>query len=192
MNWLWYLYGAAALLAVSWLIRAIPRRKLRRARTLPCQIKRILFSPEEHALFAVLKSAVEDEFEIFAKIRASDILSPHRGISRKEAGKLYQSMAGRRFTFVLCHKADLSVAGIVELGEHGAGRKAQETDDPVALLCHAAGLPLIRVPASPYYDTGEIARQVRDEIRREPAIVHGDSEGGRIEPRISNLEDLKF
>ncbi|MEW6037302.1 MAG: DUF2726 domain-containing protein [Pseudomonadota bacterium] len=192
MNWLWYLYGAAALLAVGGLMRAIPRRKLRRARTLPCQIKRILFSPEEHTLFAVLKSAVEDEFEIFAKIRASDILSPHRGIGRKEAGELYQSMAGRRFTFVLCHKADLSVAGVVELAGHAAERKAQDADDPVALLCHAAGLPLIRVPASPYYDSGEIGRQVREEIRREPAIAHGDSEGGRIEPRISNLENLKF
>ncbi|UZR29268.1 DUF2726 domain-containing protein [Methylococcus mesophilus] len=192
MNWLWYIYGAAALVAVGGLMRAIPRRRLRRARSLPCQIKRVLFSPEEHALFAVLKSAVEEEFEIFAKIRASDILSPHRSIARKEAAELYQSMAGRRFTFVLCHKADLSVAGIVELTEHAAGRKSQEADDPVALLCHAAGLPLIRIPASPYYDPGEIARQVRDEIRREPAIIHGDSEGGRIEPRISSLEDLKF
>ncbi|QJD29845.1 DUF2726 domain-containing protein [Methylococcus geothermalis] len=192
MNWLWYIYGAAGLMVAWWLIRAIPRRKLKRARTVPCQIKRMLFSPEEQALFAVLKGAVGDEFEIFAKIRASDILSPHRGAGRREAGELYQSMAGRRFTFVLCHKADLSVAGIVELAEHGAGRKAQDTDDPVALLCHAAGLPLIRIPASPYYDAGEIARQVMDEIRREPAIVHGDGEGGRIEPRISNLEDLKF
>ncbi|MDF9391844.1 MULTISPECIES: DUF2726 domain-containing protein [Methylococcus] len=192
MYWLWYLYGLAALLAVGWLIRAIPRRKLKRARTMPCQIKRILFSPEEHALFAVLKSAIGNEFEIFAKIRASDILSPHPGIGRREAGELYQSMAGRRFTFVLCHKPDLSVAGIVELAEHGTGRKLQEPDDPVVLLCHAAGLPLIRIPASPYYDTGEIARQVKDEIRREPVFVHGDSESGRIEPRISSLEDLKF
>ncbi|WP_333687904.1 DUF2726 domain-containing protein [Methylococcus capsulatus] len=192
MNWLWYLYGAAAVLAIGGLLRTLPRRKLRRARTLPCQIKRILFSPEEHALFAVLKSAIGDDFEVFAKIRASDILSPHRGSGRREAGELYQSMAGRRFTFVLCHKPDLSVAGIVELAEHGAGRKAQEADEPVALLCHAAGLPLIRIPASPYYDMGEIARQIRDEIRREPVFIHGDGEGGRIEPRISSLEDLKF
>lgn len=192
MNWLWYIYGAAGVLLLWLLIRVLPRRKLKRARTLPCQIKRILFSPEEQALFAVLKNAVADEFEVFAKIRASDVLAPHRNVGRKEAGELYQTMAGRRFAFVLCHKADLSVACVVELAEHGTGRKAQDADDPVALLCYAAGLPLIRIPASPYYDAIEIAQMVSDEVRREPAIIHGESEGGRIEPRISNLEDLKF
>lgn len=191
MNWLWYIYGAAGVLALGLLIRALTRRNDKRARAVPCQVNRVLFSPEEQALFAVLKYAIGDDFEVFAKIRASDVLSPHRGISRKEAGDLYKAMAGRRFTFVLCLKVDLSVAGVVELAEHGHSRRTADPDDPVVLLCRSSGLPLVRIPASPYYEPGEIERLVMDEIRREPALPM-EAEGGRREPRISSLDGIKF
>jgi hypothetical protein len=150
-----------------------------------------LFSPEERSLFAVLKHAVGDEFEVFGKIRASEILKPRQGVSRNQARVLLRAMVGRRFTFVLCHKADLSVAAIVEMNRHGHARKSSDAGDRAAELCHATDLPLISIPASLYYDPEEIRTVILEEVRREP-VLPTEFDGGRIEPRISSLKGLPF
>ncbi|HWP00459.1 MAG TPA: DUF2726 domain-containing protein [Methylococcus sp.] len=192
MNPLWYGYGTLIALLL-WLLLYVYVRARRRTRPVgpPCQAHRTLFGPEERFLFSVLKQAVGDEFEVFGKIRASEILRPRKGASRNEARDLLRAMAGRRFTFVLCHKADLSIAAIVEMNRHDHARKSLDAGDPAAELCRAAGLPLIPIQASPYYDPEEIRAAILEEVRREP-VFPAELDGHRIEPRISSLDGLPF
>lgn len=190
MNPLWYGYGALIALLL-WLLLYVRARRRTRPVGPPCQAHRTLFSPGERFLFSVLKQAVGDEFEVFGKIRASEILRPRKDASRSEARDLLRVMAGRRFTFVLCHKADLSIAAIVDMDRHGHARKSPDAGDPAAELCRAAGLPLISIPASPHYDPEEIRAAILEEVRREP-VFPAELDGRRIEPRISSLDGLPF
>jgi hypothetical protein len=148
-----------------------------------------LFNLGERSLFSVLKQAVGDEFEVFGKVCASEILQPRQGTSRNQARDLLRAIAGRKFTFVLCHKADLSIAAIVEMNRHGHARKSRDEGDPAAELCRAVGLPLITIAAGPYYDLEEIRTAILEEVRREP-VFPDELNGRRIEPRISNLDGL--
>lgn len=190
MNPLWYGYGALIVLLL-WLLLYLRARRHMRPVGFSCQAQRTLFDPEERFLFSALKEAIGDQFEVFGKIHASEILHPRKGASRNEARDLLRAMAGRRFTFVLCHKADLSIAAIVEMSRHGHARKFPEAGDPAAELCRAANLPLIPIQASPYYDPEEIRATILEEVRREP-VFPVELDGRRIEPRISSLDGLPF
>lgn len=148
-----------------------------------------LFSPEERLFYSALKQAVEENYEVFGKIRASDLITPrpvsHRGASPEEP----EILAGHHFAFVLCNKADLSVACAVQLQEPASGgRKPQRPPDPLVSVCHAAGLPLVSFVAGPWYDLGEIREAVIQAVRKEPLYVV--ESGGRKEPRISGFDNL--
>lgn len=45
--------------------------------------KGTLFSPAERSFLGVIDSAVSDKYRIFDKVRVADILSPQKGMNRK-------------------------------------------------------------------------------------------------------------
>lgn len=149
----------------------------------------ILFSPEERIFHEVLRQATEDEFVIFGKIRVGDVIQPRRGTPGKTSRGNYDELARRCFPFVLCNRQDLSVACAVLLRDRGHGsRKSATPEDLLTALCDAAGLPVVPIATSPFYQADEVRAAVRDAIRQQPfTLPHVE---GRKEPRISSIEGL--
>jgi hypothetical protein len=150
-----------------------------------------LFSPEERLFYTALKQAVGEDYEIFGKIRMGDVVSPRPSSTRSDRREEFETIGEGHFTFVLCNKADLSVAYAVQLRKHAfAGKEASGHPDPLKSICHAAGLPLVLFEAGPWYDANEIKEAVAQAVRKEPLYL--TESDGRKEPRISRLDNLEL
>ncbi len=75
-----------------------------------------LFSAAEHSFFLVLKQALsDDDYEIFAKVRIADVLTPESGLSRKNWNVAFYRITSKHFDYVLCSKDTLAVVAVIEL-----------------------------------------------------------------------------
>lgn len=155
------------------------------------QKRDFLFSPEERLFYATLKHAVGEDYAIFGRIRAGDLVSPRTGSAKGGAPEEFEAIEGQHFAFVLCDKADLSVACAVQLHEHASARKKNPaTPDPLKPICLAAGLPLVTFEVGPLYDAHEISAAIAEAVRKEPLYL--TESDGRKEPRISRLDNLEL
>lgn len=155
------------------------------------QTNAALFTPEERTLFALLREAVGEDFEILGKIRVGEIIQPRRGTQAPGERSRYEAMTERCFPFVLCRKSDLSVACAMEWRERAhEDRKAFASYDLLQALCAAAGLPLVPLHAGTFYQAEELREAVTNALQLPSLPVpHGD---GRKEPRISSVEGLNL
>jgi hypothetical protein len=142
------------------------------------------FSPEEQILFAVLKRAIGDEYEIFSKIPVADLVISRSGQGQSETVKLKKSLLKQLFSFVLCNKTDMAVACAIRLEEPEPDPLSRELQS----MCDAASLPLVQIASAPYHNAEEIRRSIHNAIRLEPS--HTTESHGRREPRISSFEGL--
>jgi hypothetical protein len=175
--------GAGLLAAlVLWILQNRPWRRAKAPR-IAYQRRDFLLTPEERQLFAALKDAVGEHYELFAKLRLADVVAPRGG------GPLPESLLALRLSFLLCHRRDLTVACGVQLAPLQAGsRDAAGEGDSLRGICQAAGLPLVEIAASPLYDRQEIQAAVAAALTREP--LYATEANGRKEPGFSGLEDL--
>ena len=92
--------------------------------------------------------------------------------------------------FVLVRKSDLGIACAIQLVQHKILRSRDKatTESPLRTICQAAGLPLIRMEAGPFYDHEDIRQAVAESVRREPLFI--TESDGRREPTLDRLERL--
>jgi len=176
----WQIASALAALAVSFgLFKRLGRRGGKLSRH-PYQRQAALFSADERAFFLPLKDAVGGEYEIFGKIGVGDIIVPKRGGTG-------HAISGQRFDFVLCDKKTLRVACAIQL--HDKTRPVLEAV-PLQAICESLGLPFLRFQAEADYSAEAIREALRKAMVKEP--LHLVEMDGRKEPRISNIDDMKF
>lgn len=149
-----------------------------------------LLSPEERSLFKALDKAIGDEYVIFAKIRILDVISPRTTTGVDPAWNALDALGERHFAFILCRQSDLSIACAVMMVQHQIpGRKKMPVGEhPLKSICTAAGLPLLRLESSPFYDSHDIRQAVAEAVRREPLFI--SEADGRREPTIAEFEKL--
>jgi len=190
MNWLIFAAVAALIALVLLMIRAFSRRG-GKATKYPYQRHSALFSPDDRVFYRTLKEAVGDEYEIFGKIRVADIVLPKKGASRNDARLAFSPIAGRHFDFVLCDKSNLTVICAIQLRDKAnPTQRAEDQNNPLKTVCEAVGLPFVRCDIKADYSIGEIREKLKGALRKEPFfLIETD---GRKEPRISNIEDMKF
>lgn len=121
-----------------------------------------LFSPAEHSFFLVLKQALsDDEYEIFAKVRIADVLTPESGLSRKNWNFAFYRITSKHFDYVLCSKDTLDVVAVIELDDRSHNlSKTRSRDAFVQKACETAGLKLIRFSCRSNYHI----QSVRDKV----------------------------
>ncbi|MFM8333065.1 MAG: DUF2726 domain-containing protein [Candidatus Methylumidiphilus sp.] len=139
-----------------------------------------LFSAEERALYRRLREAAGEDYAIFGKIPADEIIVPKTDASAKAV----ECVAGRYFDFVLCDPRSLAVACVVVLDDSEPG------EDALATLCLSLGLPCVRLQPQVDYAAAWVRQRLRAAMAAKPAEWAEDY--GRKEPRISNLDDLRF
>lgn len=146
-----------------------------------------LFSADEQVFFKTLKEAMGDEYEIFGKIRATDIARPKKG----SAPDSLNPIAGRYFDFVLCDKNNLAVVCAIQLHDKThPSQQAENLSNPLKTACQAISLPFVRIAIKAEYSIDELRNKLAEAMREEPLfLIETD---GRKEPHISNIEDMKF
>lgn len=189
MNWT-ILGGVAAIFVLLFVFRKLSGRRLKSNR--PGYQKRdFLLSPEERLFFATLKQAVGEDYEIFGRIPAQDVIAARPGSSRDSAMDELDDIGQHYFPFVLCNGVDLSIACAVQLREHTrTAKKSAAPAEPLKPVCQAAGLPLVSFDVGPMYDANEIREAIAAALRKEPLYV--TESDGRKEPRFSGLENLEL
>lgn len=188
----WLLGVSAALVVAVPVLLAWLFRRRRKPQKCVYQTNAALFTPEERTLFARLREALGDEFEIFGKIRVGEIIQLRRGMQAPIERSGYEEVTERCFSFVLCRKVDLAVAGalVLENGAHGDRKTGPKDEGLLAALCAAAGLPLVPIRSSPFYPPEELRAVILNALAQPLLTVpHGD---GRKEPRISSIEGLNL
>jgi hypothetical protein len=189
MNWA-ILGGAIAAVIAVLVFRVLSERRGKPARP-GFQKKDFLLSPEERLFFTTLKQAVGEDYEIFGRIQAFDVLSPRSGSGRNVPRDEFETIREQHFPFVLCKKGDLSIACAMQLREHSfGGKKSSAPADVLKSVCHAAGLPFVIIESGPMYDINEIRESIAAAVCREPLYL--TESDGRKEPRISGLENFEL
>ncbi|MDM8516386.1 DUF2726 domain-containing protein [Desulfobacterales bacterium HSG16] len=63
-----------------------------------------LFSPAERSFLGVLNQAVDENTQVFGKVRVADVITPKKGMPRGEWQKSFNKISGKHFDFLLCNK----------------------------------------------------------------------------------------
>lgn len=178
------LFAAAAIL-----VRHLMAGKSRLSRH-PYQKQTALFSPDDRVFFRALQDAVGDRYEIFGKIRVTDVIVPKKGAPRAETRLAFNPIAGRHFDFVLCEKSNMTMACAIQLTDKTNPARMPDVGNPIKAVCESVALPYVSFQIQAHYPADEMRERLRLAMSREPFyLVETD---GRREPHISNLDDMQF
>lgn len=116
-----------------------------------------LLNPAEHAFFQVLTQALEDRYNVFAKVKLTEVLKVRSGVSEKQLKAVRGKISDDYIDFVVCDKEDSSVLGVVELDENthqldGRRRRNAIVDHVLS----AAGIPVVYAPVKEDYAIDDI------------------------------------
>ena len=149
----------------------------------------MIFKADEKAFFRTMKDAVGGEYEIFGKIRVTDIIVPKKGASAHAVKKAFNSIEDCYFDFVLCEKTNLAVVCVVQLQDKTHSVRQNEKDTLIP-ICENLGLPLVRFAITTDYSAGEIQEKLHKAIIKGPFLLV-ETDGSK-EPRISSVDGMKF
>ena len=125
------------------------------------QQKKRLFTPAERSFLGVLDAAIGSEYRVMGKVRVADVLSPQKGMSRKNWQTAFNRISAKHFDYVLCDLKTLEVKAAVELDDSSHNSKSRvKRDEFLDGACESAGLPLIRIKARRNYQVGEVKNSI--------------------------------
>jgi len=155
MSWIVIAVLIVVLLAV--VILKLSQKQGKQSTDYPYRKLDVLFSPAERSFLGVLNQAVDENTQIFGKVRVADVIAPKKGISRSDWQKSFNKISGKHFDFLLCDKNDLSVLCAVELNDSSHNsKKRKDRDTFLEGACQSADVPLVQIAARATYNINEI------------------------------------
>lgn len=128
----------------------------------PYSKKPRLVTKAEFRFYRALQRAVGGSYTIFAMVRIADLLEVDSGT--KNYRSWFNKIVGKHIDFVLCDERTLEPVLAIELDDSSHQRADRiERDNFVDHAMESAGLPILRIPVTRSYDSGEIRDQI-DEL----------------------------
>jgi len=129
-----------------------------------------LFSYQERLFYRTLQEVVDNQYQIFAKVRMADIL----WLSNEIQDRKYHNnqILCKHLDFVLCDKSDIKPVLIIELDDSSHRRyDRRESDEFKDRVFEMVGLPLLRVQVEQTYSTEKLKAQIQEKLslQKEPA-----------------------
>lgn len=135
--------------------------------SLPYRKKDYLLTKAERSFYEVARTAVADEWTIFAKVRMLDLVWLPRGTGNAQAHR--NRVQSKHVDFVLCDPCTLKPLLVVELDDASHQRADRQLRDAlVDAVLQAAGLPVLHIATSNGYVTADLARRIREAIGSPP------------------------
>jgi len=129
--------------------------------------KDALFSPAERSFLGVLKIAVDENAQIFGKVRVIDAIDTKKGLNKSERTKAKNKIISKHFDFILCDKKDLSILCAIELNDSSHNSKDRiKRDDFLRRICKETKLPLIEIKAQRSYNTEKIKNLIEKHMNK--------------------------
>ncbi|SDW24251.1 DUF2726 domain-containing protein [Thiocapsa roseopersicina] len=185
MQHFYFLLGLGALAAVAFLFSLL--RRFRHRNRLPYRVDAFLLSPSQRAFGAVLERAVGQEYRVYAKVRAADIIEVERRLDRRARERAAERLAEQVFDFVVCTRESSAIACAVNL----AARSRLSRRPPknrLDRICAAAKLPFVRFREGDVYSVVEIEEQVFSAMQT--IRIHPRAEEPSAQDTRAALRDL--
>lgn len=120
-----------------------------------------ILSSTEHSFFLALKESLSNDYEIFAKVRITDVLTPDEIFNVRSCSAAIYRIPPKHFDYILCEKRTLTIVAVLELDDtNNIRREARAKSSFVEKACMTAGFKLLRFPSRSSYR----AQVVRDVI----------------------------
>lgn len=133
-----------------------------------------LFTKAERSFFGVLEQSIPDEYRVFGKVRVADVLTPEKGMNRKNWQIAFNKISSKHFDYILCRKDTLDVVAAVELDDKSHSTKRSASRDSILnSACESANLKLIRFPAKSGYQvqaTRAVLEQALDSANEQASL----------------------
>ncbi len=126
-----------------------------------------LFTAAERSFLGVIDQAISDKYRVFGKVRVADIITPAKGMSRKNWQIAFNKIAAKHFDYVLCSKDKLEVIAVIELDDKSHNsKKAIKRDSLLETACNSAELELIRFQAKSSYQVQAVREQIETALNK--------------------------
>ncbi|WP_295626514.1 DUF2726 domain-containing protein [uncultured Nitrosomonas sp.] len=120
-----------------------------------------ILSSTEHSFFLALKEYLSKDYEIFAKVRINDVLTPDEIFTIQNCNTAIYRIPPKHFDYILCEKHTLTVMAVIVLDDRNhIRREARAKSSFVEKACITAGFKLLRFPSRSNY----CSKAVRDVI----------------------------
>jgi hypothetical protein len=118
----------------------------------------------ERSFYGVLCQGLDSRYQIFAKVRLSDLVEVRWGTSGAQG---HQNRINQKHVdFVLCTANDLTPQLVIELDDSSHSRRdRRERDAFIDAALAAAGLPILHVQAQPTYAPAELCALIEDRMQ---------------------------
>ena len=138
--------------------------------------KGALFTKAERSFLGVLDQAVGNDYRILGKVRVADVITPEKGMDRKNWQIAFNKISAKHFDYVLCHRDTLDVLAVIELDDKSHKRnKTKARDLLIESACKSAQLPLIRFQAKANYQIQSVKDQITTALNP-PQETNSDKE----------------
>jgi len=126
-----------------------------------------LFTKAEINFLKTLEKIVTNpNVAIFGKVRMADIITPQKTTNSKGWWQLFAKITSKHVDYVLCDRDDYSVICVIELNDKSHNTtKAKQRDAFVRKAYQSAGIELLEIKASRYYDVNKVIMQFSKEVR---------------------------
>ncbi|QIK37854.1 DUF2726 domain-containing protein [Caldichromatium japonicum] len=116
-------------------------------------------TPRERILLAMLEHVLGDGYRVFVRVRASEVLAPAPGLSRREQARILARLERQRFDYLICKRDTLVVRAAIKRISPPRWRKTLPPDE-LEPLCKRVRLPLLRLIERPHYVLAELAAEL--------------------------------
>tara|TARA_R110001606_G_scaffold11354_7_gene49319 strand:- start:8462 stop:9172 length:711 start_codon:yes stop_codon:yes gene_type:complete len=149
-----------------------------------------LLTPAELSFYHVLKIAVSEQYDIFAKVRLADLVSVKKGVDRAVWGKHFNKIKAKHIDFILCEKNTSEILCAIELDDQSHSQiKRQERDEFVTKVLDVVTLPFARFDVTRTYQSDAVKKHIQLAIAPEVIVKVTDNPSIKvlIEPDIDAL-----
>lgn len=154
-------------LLVVFVLILIMTIKSNRSNRLHYKKQNALFTKAEINFLKTLENIVTNpSVAIFGKVRIADIITPQKTTNSKGWWQLFNKITSKHVDYVLCDRGDYSVICVIELNDNSHNTtKAKQRDAFVRKAYQSAGIELVEIKASRYYDINKVIMQFSKEVR---------------------------
>lgn len=154
MIWLWAATGAIALLGIVFLTLTIRRRT--RAPFLPYQKRTEFLSVEEQVTFRAIEEAISEDYRIFVRVRATDVIGVRSGLDAPLWDKAYQRIRTSSLPIVICTRHKLTVTYVILFERDRESPAQRERRLFLSEVLEAAKLPHVTLRAGAAFSAARL------------------------------------
>jgi len=150
-----------------------------------------LLTPAELSFYHVLKIAVSEQYDIFAKVRLADLIAVNKGMVRAEWGKAFNKIKSKHIDFVLCDKNTSEILCVIELDDRSHSQvKRQQRDEFVTKVLDVTRIPFVRFDVARTYQSDTVSKDIKLAIITEVLSKVNDDSSEKIlsEPDVHTDE----